>query len=347
MTFSPNTTLAYILAKARKLIGSPLTTQVPNQTLIDNVNSFYLYDLPAEFRSLKLKDKYTFNTIKGQDSYNFDSEHYTTVEMPCYVAKRQIQLFNDPWSFWGVWFNWQNRENFTTGNGGVGPYTGTAQAIPIIKSVNTLPNTTFYPAGMSQNLLITANTATSTVNITDDGNGNLFEVPATVTYPNSPPVTVGSINYVTGDISLTFPAAIPAGNNIQILYSSTTQSIPTAILLFQNKFTLRPIPDQGYTVELVAYRQPAQAFQESNINTATAELNEWWELIACGAAKKFAEDTLDGELVAFLDKMLLERYQVAYTRTYAQLGSQRISTIFADQTNQGFGTGGWGFGSGF
>lgn len=345
MTFSPNTTLAYIIGKMRRLSGNPNSAQLTDQRCVDYINSAYLYDLPAEFRSLKLKDKYTFNTVQGQDTYPFDSEHYTTVEMPCYCGKREIQLFNDLWSFWGGWFNWQNQQNFATSDGSSGPFTGTTQAVPIVKSSNTLPNTSTYPASLSQNLLITANSATGTYNITDDGNGNLFEVPTSVTYPNAAPTNRGTINYVTGAISVSFPGAIPSGNPIQIQYSSQQQTIPQAILFFQNQLVLRPIPDQGYTIELVTYRQPAQAFN-AQIGTGRAELNEWWELLSAMAAKKFAEDSMDSDLMMFLDKLIQERYQVAYTRTYAQLGKQRIGTIYSGQLSQGGGSGGWGFGSG-
>jgi hypothetical protein len=80
-------------------------------------------------------------------------------------------------------------------------------------------------------------------------------------------------------------------------------------------------------------------------NLGTPELNEWWELIATGAAKKIYEDRLDFDGVALMEKMLQEKYQLAYTRTYAQLGKQRMNTIFAEQNTINYGAG-WGFGGG-
>lgn len=351
-----------IIGKIRRLTGSSDTTQLPDVSsapsstnpypigITDYINSFYLYDFPAQFRSLKLKDKYTFNTINGIDTYAFNSEQYTTVEMPCYCSKREITLFQDPWSFYGVNFNWQTMQNFTSGNNTVGPYSGVAQATPLIRSVNNLstnitgapnvPNVSQgysgYPAGRVQNLLITANTATSTVNVTDDGNGNLIG-----------DCTTGTINYLTGQISnLNFTQIIPGGNNIQIQYNPVVPSIPLSILFFQNQFTLRPVPNAGYTIELVAYRQPSQALIATGGQAGTPELSEWWECLAIGAAKKIFEDRLDSDGIALMDKMLSERYQVCYTRTYAQIGEQRVNTIFADQITYNYGQGGWGFGSG-
>ena len=354
--------LASIIAKVRRLASAQDTLQFPTNAnpsdpnsvgITDYINSFYLYDFPAQFRSLKLKDKYTFNTQYGVDTYAFNSEQYTTIEMPCYCAKREIALFTDPWSFYGVNFNWQYQENFTYGNNTSGPYSGLTTANPIIRSVNNNPaniagtpnipgvsqGNPGFPAGRVQNILITANIANGdTVNVTDDGNGGLI----------GDCLGGGSINYATGQISnLTFTQVIPGGANIQIQYNPTVPSIPLSIMFYQNQFTLRPVPDQGYTIELTAFRQPSQALMAGGNDLGTPELSEWWECLAIGAAKKMYEDRLDSDGIALMDKMLQEKYQLCYTRTYAQLGSNnRINTIFADQLSGGYGHGGFGFGAG-
>lgn len=348
-------TLASILIKIRKLIGLPNPLQISDDTLQDYINSFYNYDLPSQFRSLKLKDKYTFNTIRGQDTYAFDSEHYTTVEMPCYCSKRAIQLFNDPSNFYGANFNWQSQTNFAFGDNTQGPFSGFTTAKPLLASVNNNPFTVQpnnFPAGRVQNLLITANTATSTVNVTDydnsDGTGTLYVSTPPNDQPTSVPVTpVGNINYTTGQITnLNFPVVIPQGNIIQIQYNPLVLSIPLSILFFQNQFCLRPVPDQGYTIELIAYRQPSQAIDQyvssGGFPNNTPELSEWWELIACGAAKKFFRDSQDNEGMASMENMLREHYSLAETRTYAQLGKQRIQTIFTDQLQYNYGSSGNG-----
>lgn len=355
--------LSDIILKFRRLTGAGNNFQLTDAQIIDYINSFYLYDLPAQFRSLKLKDRYTFNTVRGIDVYPFDSEHYTTVEMPCYCMKFIIPLYQQPWGnvgFWGSSSNWQFQQNITQGNGGAGPYTGTLSNIPVIRSVNnnpmvttTLSPTGVFPTGVPpsfpqanisrvQNILITANSSLgSTQNITDDGAGNLIGG------------GTGTINYETGVISVTFTNPVPSGENIQVMYSPTVMSRPLSILFFQNQFTLRPVPDQGYTIELIAYRQPSQALlgttdPNNPVLTGVPELKEWWELIATGAAKKFFEDQQDINSIQVMDKMLFERYAVAEARTYAQIGSkQRIGTIYADQMNNGYGgSQGWGFGNG-
>ena len=179
-------TLADAITKTRKLTGSSNAFQVTDTYIIEQMHSFYAYDLPAKFRSLKLKDVYTFQTNVGQDVYPFNSELYITVNQPCYCAKREIKLFNDPWTFYASNFNWQDFTNFTSGNGSTGPYSGNTNAFPFIASVNNDPGpqnnqNLFFPQSRVQNILITANVVGAngvgqTQNVTDDGQGNLIQI---------------------------------------------------------------------------------------------------------------------------------------------------------------------------
>jgi Ubiquitin-activating enzyme E1 FCCH domain len=411
-------TLPNIRSLFRELSGTGTSYQVTDSMIDDLINSFYLFDFPAQFRSLKLKDNYVFYTIQGVDTYAFDSENYTTVEMPCKVEKNLVQLFQDPSSFYGYW-NFNNgagsqfQQQLATGNGtngfiggtitaitnatnaqvtstnhglvtgnvvtitgvvgmtqvnglnftitfvdannfllnvdstGYGVYVsggawtssiyyGTVSNIPFLRSVNTDITNNPNKISIVPNVLITANTTTGTMNVYDDGNGSLI---GDVLNSN------GVINYQTGIIqNLTFSQAIPDGNPIYIQYIPIVLNRPEGILFFQNQFTLRPVPDRGYTIELVAYRRPSQALAKAN--NFYPELTEWWETIAYGAAKKWYEKKLDPEGIAMMDKGLSERYALNDTRTYAQLGKQRCSTIFAQQSS-GYGNNFGGFGTGW
>ena len=117
-------TLANAITKTRKLTGSSNAFQVTDSYIVQQMHSFYAYDLPAKFRSLKLKDVYTFTTNVGQDVYPFNSELYITVNQPCFCAKREIKLFHNPWSFYAANFNWQEFTNFASGDGTTGAQTG-------------------------------------------------------------------------------------------------------------------------------------------------------------------------------------------------------------------------------
>ena len=353
-------TLSDIITKVRKLTGSGNSLQLTDAAIIDYINSFYLYDFPAEFRSLQLKNTFTINTIQNIDTYPFDFEHYSTLEAPANVDKKSVPLYNTPWPFYSLFFNWQTRETFATGDGTAGaPYTGTAQDTPIIRSYNNNPmadtqtastavfGTGTYPPTFAepnvarvQNIIITGNTASGTLNVTDDGDGNLIgDVNAAGT---------NTIDYQTGAIDVTFSASIATDAEVNISYNPANPAIPQAILFWQNQVTLRPVPDQGYLVEIVAYRRPSQVLlgtvdPELPNPAGVPELLEWWETIAAGAAKKIFEDRQDSDGIILMDKMLAERYALNETRTYAALGKQRIDTIFSDQID-GLGGGffGWG-----
>jgi hypothetical protein len=190
-----------------------------------------------------------------------------------------------------------------------------------------------------QNILISANTATSSLHVTDDGAGNLI----------GDCTAGGAIDYQTGEITnLVFTQAVPDGNNINIQYIQQVQGQPYTILFFQNQFTLRPIPDQAYTIELTAYRQPSQALLGTISNTSPdldgrPEEWYWWEVIAFGVAKKLYQDRLDMDGVQLMDAFLAEKISEAQTRTYAQLGKRQINTMFRDESrnNNTVGYGGW------
>jgi Ubiquitin-activating enzyme E1 FCCH domain len=452
MTFVPTfptfPTLSDAITKARLLTGSSNTYQVTDSYIVEQMHSFYSYDLPAKFRSLKLKDIYSFTTNVGQATYPFNSEAYITVDQPAYCAKREIRFFTDPWSFFGVNYNWQQMTNFAVGNGTTGAmtgaitgvtnasnavvtsdnhglltgdvvlinnvggmtqlngnsytitvlsantfslgvnstsygtytsggswyysvYNGFTTAAPLLPSINNDPGpesapNLYFAQSRIQNILITANTYDSngignTQNVTDDGQGNLIQIFQTTgqqveygpsyyrVYASATPNSPGgaTINYQTGQISgLAFADPIPAGTTIQIQYNPQQLSIPLSVMFYQNQFTLAPVPDQGYTIELTCYRQPIQALLAAS-KTGNPELSEWWEILAVGAAKKIFENRLDSDGVMFIDKMLRERYDVIESRTYGQIGQQRIKTIYTDQLtyNYGLGSSGTGFGS--
>lgn len=363
-------TLQDIINKIRKLTVTSNSSQLTDSMIIDYINSYYLYDFPAQFRSLKLKDVYTFNTTKGVDTYPFDYENWTTIEAPCYCEKIPIQLYQNPNGFRGVNFNWQTVQQLTTGTGITGPYTGTLQDTPLLRSVNNNPAvsspltpTAEFPSGVPvsfvpnvtngaekypsisrvQNFLITVNISNGlTLNVTDDGAGNLIGNGS------------GSVNYDTGAISITFSQAVPSGEVINVQYIPVVLNIPQSIMYYQNQFTMRPVPDKGYTVEVTAYRLPSQALlgttdPDSPTLSGVPEIREWWEVLAFGASKKIYQDRIDNEGVQTMDIWLQEAISNANTRTYAQLSKQRTPTIYGDQSNNVNGNGngfGWGGGAG-
>lgn len=335
-----------IIEKIREVSASGNSDQVTTDKIIKYINSYYLYDLPNEFRNLKLKDVYTFNTIQNVDTYPFDFDHWETIEAPAYCGKMPMVLFQNKASFYGYNWNSQQTQNFPIGDGTPGAYNFTVQNYPITASVNNNPmadtavsSTQVFPAGYPptfaepnisriQNILISANTATSSLAVTDDGAGNLI----------GDCLAGGTINYLTGAVSgLFFTQNVPGGNNVTIQYLQSVQGQPFVILFFQNQFVVRPVPDQAYTIEMTAYRRPSQALLGTTSLTAPnlsgrPEQLDWWELIVFGVAKKLYQDRLDDMGVMQMQKYHDEKLSECNTRSYAQLGKRQSNTMFRDET---------------
>jgi hypothetical protein len=337
-TFPIFPTLKDAIAKTRRITGSDNAFQITDRYIVQQMNSFYSYDLPAKFRSLKLKDFYTFTTNVGQDTYSFNSELYTTVDMPCYCAKREIRLFNNPWNFYGVNYNWQQINQIASGNGTQGPYSGNTTAFPFIASVNNDPGpidnqNLYFPQSRLQNILITANVIGTngigeTQNVTDDGNGNLIQIFQTSNSTNQlfgwtyyrqyaavdPTVSgTATINYQTGEISgLYFNQVIPEGAPITVQYNPKKLSIPLSLLFYQNQIVVAPVPDRGYTIEMTAYRQPIKALLAADHEQvaalrATVAKHPGWDNTA-GRKEQIAHlleemQPLDAEVVKLHDEI--------------------------------------------
>lgn len=178
-------------------------------------------------------------------------------------------------------------------------------------------------------------------------NGNTFTItavsPTTVTINvNStgfaPYVSGGTasvngnfVNYLTGAITVSFPEAIPAGNNIfaQCFYYQT--GLPRAILFYDNTLTLRTVPDAQYLVELDGYLSPA-AFLNTSDAIPYAYMSEY---IARGAARKILADTGDIEQFQFYEPLFKEQELLVWKRSQRQWTASRTESIYS----QGFGQG--------
>ena len=108
---------------------------------------------------------------------------------------------------------------------------------------------------------------------------------------------------------------------------------------------LYPIPDQAYTVSFEVYKYPVDFFLAANgAYTATLQpqLNEWWQLLAYGAADKIFADNADFESMAKFRPLLDEQMNLVLRRTIVQQTSERTATIYTENNN---GSGTFGFGN--
>lgn len=165
-------------------------------------------------------------------------------------------------------------------------------------------------------------------------------------YPQYPPASptpqyCGTVNYVTTQITVNFPVAPAAGTMINVWASQYQVGRPYNLLFWNNEFTIRPVPDNVYLVEVEAFQTPVQFMQTTDNPT----LNQWAQYIAYGAAMEILRDRQDMEGVQNLkegfdrqEAMVLERQAIE------EIGQPNITLFNTTQTGYGIG---WGIGQGF
>lgn len=181
-------------------------------------------------------------------------------------------------------------------------------------------------------------------NLSPIGGQQNANIPNTA-YPPTPltPQYCGTVNYVTTEITVTFPVAPAAGTMINVWAAQYQVGRPYNLLLWKDEFTIRPVPDNVYLVEVEAYQTPSQ-FMMTNSHPV---LNQWCQYIAYGAAREILRDRQDMEGVANLQEgferqeaLVLERQSVE------EIGQPNITLFNSTNTGYGYGTVG-GIGQGY
>lgn len=361
-----DSTLTAIQTKVRRLTRSPSEAQLSTAQLNEYINTFVLYDFPEHLRLFSLRTTFTFYTNPFQDVYptdiasfvgvttnplyNFQNLYITTHD-PIYIAGYPSFFSQSRSQFFGIYPMVNNIASIgTTGDGVTTTFTGN------IGSTSGASNSNNSLVPILQNNVLfdsldTNNQGLSLVDVpvidTTTGNpttiGNLY-VPGQE--PTTPPTVVlvnNNIDYVTGDFTITFSAAPGASEVINSQTVPYVAALPQSMLYYDNKFTLRPVPDQPYRVNLEVYKRPAELLDSGQ----SPELEEQWQYIAYGASKKVFEDRMDMDSVQLIMPEYKKQEILVLRRTLVQQTNTRTATIYTEQTSsQG---GGWwgGFGGNF
>lgn len=312
-----STILQMIENKVRLLTASPTESQLATSSIDTYINTFYQYDLPEHMRLFNLHTTYTFTTQPFQDAYPLPENLYQEFVPPLYIAGYQSYFTLSREDFYRIWPAIQFIEQDTSGNGTTGPYTFNTANFPVQRLAVLVSGVDAN--GFSWNLQDDGGNSTeSSVNTLI---GNLYYIQNGVT------TNYGTVNYATGAISTYFPAAIAGGTPITVQYVAYQASRPVSGLFFDGTMYLRPIPDEAYQVTVDAYFQPTALM---STGPTAPVINEWWQLLACGAARKVFEDRLDMDSRSKLDQIYSEYYSMTLSRTVMQQSVQRAATIYTD-----------------
>ena len=377
-TIAPQTTLAAIQQKVRRITRTPSEAQLTTDDLNNYINTAVIYDFPSQLRTFQLKQPFTFVCNPYQDTYFTDiisfggainaqynplynfQNNYLAIHKPILVAGYETYYTQDRAEFYA---NYPINE-FIQSIGVVGD--GVTTNFSGIVQFGGTPNNQLNNASLS---LLKRNVLFSSVDV--NGNGlNLVDVPLVDSTtgietiwgnlyvsgyePATPPtgnvpyandvIANNYINYVTGEFSITFPAAPGVGIGINSQTVPTIPSRPFGMLFHNNTFTLRPVPDQPYTINFEVDARPTQLFLTGSV----PQLNEMWEYMAYLAAMRIFQDKMDMDSVAMIQPELDRQERACLRRTLVQLANVRAGTIYNGTTGEnGEFNQGWGYGGQF
>lgn len=315
-----DSTLAAIRTKIRRLTRSPSESQITTAEIDEYINTFVLYDFPEELRLFSLRKTLTFYTKPNVDTYETNAialdplqdfkDSYITTHEPVYVSGNQAVFCQSREKFFAMYPFTSNEQIVDTGDGGTVLFSGTLSAIPVLTN-----KVLFSSVDLNGDPLTVYDDGVGTF----DGDG------------------AGTIDYVTGAYSITFTTAPGSSENIYAQTVPYKASRPTAMLYFDNKFTMRPVPDKAYAVNLEVYKRPTELLNSSD----SPELEQWWQYIAYGSAKKVFEDRTDMDSVALIMPEFNKQEILVLRRTIVQQTKERVATIYTEQSGSDgfFGTG--------
>jgi hypothetical protein len=335
-------TLTEIRNKVRRITKNPSDTQLTTSQLDQYINTFYLYDFPEHLRLKDMLTNYTFATQPNQEAYELPIDpqstdsladptapSYTSIEPPVYIAGYESYFTQSQSAFYRLYPPIAIPNQIGTADGTVGAF------------ALQLSN---YPVMQNRVVISTLNANSSNLNVTDVPRDQVLypdigDLRGNTTYDAGDPTTyfpvTNYIDYVTGVINVTFDASTVDGSPINAQIVPYQASRPSAMLFYQNKMILRPIPDDSYQVSVQAYQTFTQ-FLNAN-PTATPYIKQWWQFIALGAALKIFEDNGDIDAIAQYRPLFDEQRCLAERRTLVEQANERAATIYTQQTSGTFG----------
>lgn len=362
--------LTQIQTKVRRLTRTPSTAQLSDAELNNYINTFIVYDFPEQLRTFNLRTEFSFFTNPGQDQYNTDElsfagatnnvlynfqNLYLSIHPPIYIAGYQAFFSQSEQQFFNIYPKVNSIASIgQTGNGTSGPFTGVVNINGAIINPNITQNASLLQENVTFSAIGSPGTSEEVgmamvdVPVVDGGSGfklnigNLYD-PNSAAYQAAllnPPTVVdpnNNINYLTGAFVLNFTNNTVAGTPINSQTVPQVQALPQALMFYRNVFTVRPVPDQAYRINFEVYQRPTALLESGQV----PELEEYWQYIAYGAAKKIFEDRMDLESVQMIMPEFKTQERLCLRRTIVQQTNERTATIYTDNLNQG--GMGWGW----
>lgn len=335
----PNT-LGDIISKIRRICKAPSANQITDDQIIQYINTYYLYDFPQELRLKNTLSNWNFTTIPYQESYKLPTDSVITIEPPLYINGYQSFFTQSQENFYMLYPRLGLvQDGVAYGDGTQGPYVFTISNAPILQN----------------NVVVYAEDATGVT-------ATAVDIPITTSLGALSGTSIqaaSTVNYVNGTVSILFNNNIPTGNPINCQIVPYVPSRPVAMLFYHDTMYLRPIPDAAYLVNVQAYVNPIACILGQNYNpptdggtpdttypsppnainipsgftndSDTAQIKQWWQLIAWGASMKIFEDRGDLESIGRFTPLFENQRRLVLRRTLVEMSNERAATIYSEQ----------------
>lgn len=343
-------TYAQIERLVRKFTASSSESTLKSVDIQQQVNTFYNSDFPYSIKLDQMRSVYTFYTQPYIDRYPLDVNYNQGIRGPMYVEGIQGFLYKSRDEFYRLWPRWPTKFTPFTGNGTTQSYSFTIAAPFLSKEV----------------VLGCVDTNGNAISVSDDGNGNMqyispapvVSVPAQNVNPPVPGMynrntanpglqtvtNIGTVNYVTGSVSLNFAivGVTPGSGQQATMWVSQYQpGRPYTLLFWNNEFTIRPVPKLIHKIEVETYLTPVQ-FMLTNDSPI---LNQWVQYIAYGTSIEILRQRQDMQGVANLMEGFKRQEAMVLERQGVEEINSRNNTIYSGtQQNLGWNAGfmqGW------
>jgi hypothetical protein len=344
-----DSTVAAMRKMVRRLTNSPNQSSLSNQDLDRAINTVYNQDFAYGVKIDQMRDVYTIYTQPFIDKYPLDVNYNQGVRAPVYFDGIQGGFYKDRAQFFNLWPRIATTLLPASGD-------GVTQAFSF-----TIPG----PFLRDEVFIGSVSTSGGPITVRDDGQGNLYflntnpqtSVPPFNTNPAIPgmynlntsnpglvnPVLVGAVNYITGAFSIDFSlvSTTPgASEPLTVKVSQYQPGRPYTLLFRNNEFTVRPVPDKIYKVEVEVYLTPIQFIETSN----DPIVNQWWQYICFLAAMKIQRERNDFDSVDRLQEGAKNQENLVLSRQAVEEIGQPNFTIFNSTTPNPYLNNYWGIG---
>jgi hypothetical protein len=374
-----DTTYSFIERKVRRLTASASESALSSADIQRAVNTFYNSDFPYGIKMDQQRTVYKFLTIPNVDRYPVDVNNYQGFRAPVYFEGIQGNFFKNRDQLFNLYPRYPTKFQPVGGDGVTTSFTftlfgnnqnpfpqpnfGILSTQVVIGGIDVNGNPIRIiddGGGVVDSYGVGANTTVGRLLFVQQNNvgNNVYLDASNEQQPAIPPLSplpvpsppspltnqyCGTVNYVTTDITVNFPVAPAAGTMINVWAATYQVGRPYNLLFWNNEFTIRPVPDNVYAVEIEAYQTPAQFMS----TTDHPVLNQWAQYIAYGAACEILRDRQDMEGVANLQEGFKRQEALVLERQSIEEIQQPNITLFnSTQTGYGYGIG-WGIGQGF